>query len=517
MSFAAGFSPDGRWLISGMGPQWAVYHFWRVGTWDTDPDRRIDEERNGIASHPPAFTADGRLMALGIAPDQVRLADAATGRELARLTTLQPIIPTPLVFSPDGTKLIASTTRKTALVWDLRRIREEFARIGLDWDAPPYPVASAASRAPWPSPAAEAGAGRRRSDRDSGARAAELAEMNHRLAVNPDDAEALIHRGWLFFQERKWPAAIADLERRLRLQPNDADACWLLAEAYEGGGDLAGALAALSCRLERAPEDRDVRFRRGLLALAVARPDLARDDFTRILAAEPDLERRLSPGQASVRLRRHREALTDLDVLLAKDRERRRAVPVPAPQYHPRGPGRPRSGARRPREGRARSYPQTPETLDQRAWMLANGPIEQRDPESAVTLARRSVELAPGQYNSLGILGVALYRAGQCAEAVPVLEQGLAAEKGEFDAAELLLPGDGPPPAGAREPGPRLLRPGRAMVGRAQDLLAQAVAELTGFRAEAEAVLGLTRPIGELPAERVRPRAARPAVRDSAG
>ena len=91
-------------------------------------------------------------MALGIAPDQVRLADAATGHELARLTTLQPMIPTPLVFSPDGTKLIASTTRKTALVWDLRRIRNRLALMGLDWDAPAYPVALAASRAPGPVP-----------------------------------------------------------------------------------------------------------------------------------------------------------------------------------------------------------------------------------------------------------------------------------------------------------------------------------------------------------------------------
>ena len=79
-------------------------------------------------------------MALGIAPDQVLLADAATGRELARLTTLQPVTPTPLVFSPDGTKLIARTNQKTVLVWDLRRIRDQLAPIGLDWDAPPYPT-----------------------------------------------------------------------------------------------------------------------------------------------------------------------------------------------------------------------------------------------------------------------------------------------------------------------------------------------------------------------------------------
>jgi hypothetical protein len=89
---------------------------------------------------------------MGIAPDQVLLADAATGRDFARLTTLQPVTPAPLVFSADGTKLIARTNQKTVLVWDLRRIREQLAPMGLDWDAPPYPTASAASDALGPMP-----------------------------------------------------------------------------------------------------------------------------------------------------------------------------------------------------------------------------------------------------------------------------------------------------------------------------------------------------------------------------
>jgi hypothetical protein len=150
--FEAGFSPDGRWLISYAGRQRAVYHSWRVGTWGSDPDRRIHERRDGIALHPAGFTADGRLIAQGIAPNQLGLADAANGRELARLTTLQPILPTPLAFSRDGTRLIAHTTQKTALVWALRWIRDELARIGLDWDAPSYPVAPTASEAPAPVP-----------------------------------------------------------------------------------------------------------------------------------------------------------------------------------------------------------------------------------------------------------------------------------------------------------------------------------------------------------------------------
>ena len=139
VSFSVDFSPDGRWLVSSTRSRKESYHFWHVGSWELGPC--IDQERNGIAFHSPAFTHDGRLMAMGIAPDQILLADAATGRGLARLTTLQPVFATPLVFSPDGTTLIAKTDQKTVLVWDLRRIRDQLAPRGLDWNAPPYRAA----------------------------------------------------------------------------------------------------------------------------------------------------------------------------------------------------------------------------------------------------------------------------------------------------------------------------------------------------------------------------------------
>jgi hypothetical protein len=74
---------------------------------------------------------------------------------------------------------------------------------GLDWDTPPYPAAP-------DSPAALGVVLPVRAMRVFGEvlepevrRAAELAEMNHRIAAKPDDAEALIHRGWLFTQQKK--------------------------------------------------------------------------------------------------------------------------------------------------------------------------------------------------------------------------------------------------------------------------------------------------------------------------
>ena len=72
-------------------------------------------------------------------------------------------------------------------------------------------------------------------------RARELVEMNRTARRQPDDSEALVHRGWLFSQQKKWPEAIADLESFISgYRPGDSDACWLLGEAYEEAGKLAG-------------------------------------------------------------------------------------------------------------------------------------------------------------------------------------------------------------------------------------------------------------------------------------
>jgi tetratricopeptide (TPR) repeat protein len=249
------------------------------------------------------------------------------------------------------------------------------------------------------------------------------------------------------------------------------------------------------------PEDRDARFRRGLLALALAQPEIAAEDFTRILVAEPDLERaRYRRAQALVRLRRHREALADLDVLLATDPNEDAPYQYQLRSIIHEALGD-RDRARADREKAGSLLPADPITLNDRAWILVTGPIEQRDPEWAVTLARRAVELVPGQHDSLNTLGVALYRAGKYPEAVSVLERSLAAGKGEYAAFDLFFLAMAHHRLGdvnqARDGFDRAVR----WWSEHKDLPAQNIAELTGFRAEAEAVLGPTGPIGELPAD----------------
>jgi tetratricopeptide (TPR) repeat protein len=249
--------------------------------------------------------------------------------------------------------------------------------------------------------------------------------------------------------------------------------------------------------LERTPDDRDARFQRGLLALALGQPDLAMDDFSRVLAAEPDLERaRYRRAQALIRLGRHREALADLDVLIAKD-------PDKYALHELRGIVREALGdhvqARADRDKASSLVPKDPMALNNRAWIDATSPITERDPERAVALARRAVALAPGQQVYLNTLGVALYRAGQYAEAISVLERSLVAGKGDFDAFDLFFLAMAHQKLGHAPQARACFDQAVRWWGKQKNLSAQYVPELTGFRAEAEQLLAGARV--ELPAD----------------
>ena len=499
VSFVVGFSPDGQWLTSSAGSErgnW--YDFWHTGTWE--PGRRIKQERDGTAfTFPPVFTRDGRLMAVGIAPDQVLLADAASGRELVRLATLASVTPTPMAFSADGTKLAAATTRKNVLLWDLRQIREKLTPLGLDWDAPPYPASiaiaagAAASVSPPPRPVRVIGEVLEPLAR----REAERALMDRRLGTNPDDAEARIHRGWLSLTEGRLPEAIADLDHLHRQQPDYPDVERLLRQIYQAGSDLAGAFAFSSRVLQRAPEDHETRLQRGVIALELGLAQWAAGDFDRVLAGDPTRDAaRYHRARAMCRSGRYREALVDLDALIGKNANDFMLYELRSRAHEALGE---HEWARLDREQAASKLPKNPVDPNQEAWLLSTGSFAQRDPDRAIFLARQAIALQPDRATNLNTLGVALYRTDRYAEAVEVLGRSLAAGGGKFDAFDLFFL------AMAHH---KLGHPDRArtcfdgavrwMVGKT-GLPRNFSRELKSFRAEAEAVLA--GPGGELPAD----------------
>jgi len=123
-----GFSPDGQWLAA-TGDD---LRLWAVADW------RQEGEIGGGAF---AFSPDGKVLAVETKYGNVRLVDPSSGREYARLEDPNQARAVPR-FSLDGSRLILTGIEGHAVrVWDLRALREELAKLDLDWDVLAYPPA----------------------------------------------------------------------------------------------------------------------------------------------------------------------------------------------------------------------------------------------------------------------------------------------------------------------------------------------------------------------------------------
>jgi eukaryotic-like serine/threonine-protein kinase len=259
-----GFSPEGRWLVAGTGK---AYHFWETGSWRGAGT--VPREYPGKVLAPPAFTRDGKMMAAATSSSPslspVRLLDPASGREFATLVLPQAEMVTWLCFSPDGGLLAAACSGKTVWVWDLGKIREQLAAMGLDWDLPPCP------RAPPPAPRArplsvqvvlldaravidECDRALARDPKNYGAYARRglarqwlgqdreairdfSAALEHFPARGPPPVRAQLfeRRALSYLRLREHESALADLRKAVELAPDFASACNNLAWVYLTG------------------------------------------------------------------------------------------------------------------------------------------------------------------------------------------------------------------------------------------------------------------------------------------
>ena len=127
-SMAVGFSPDGKWLAT----HGAGLRLWAADSWQAGPQ---------IGGGAFAFSPDGRLLAVETGYGAIRLVEPDTGREYARLEDPQQDRAGWICFGPDGTRLVSICNDSQSIhVWDLSAIREQLARMELDWDLPPYPL-----------------------------------------------------------------------------------------------------------------------------------------------------------------------------------------------------------------------------------------------------------------------------------------------------------------------------------------------------------------------------------------
>jgi serine/threonine protein kinase/WD40 repeat protein/tetratricopeptide (TPR) repeat protein len=501
--FYVTFSADGRWLVCAADNKEASgYSFWRVGTWERELLIRTETD----IPRTPAFTRDGRLMALKMSPQQILLADPADGRAIARLSALQPVSAAPSAFSPDGSKL-ATVTNKQGIVrlWDLQRVRDRLEAMGLDWDQPGYeekPRKTDATRT------------KKRSDpvilggltpfshtplevqvigevqEPKLRRQREIAGLTLKLLFhNPFDAEAYLRRGWEHLQERNWASARRDLKIASGLRPDLPEVHRLCAEVYLQTGEPEAALAALSKHLERRPADLDCRLQRGKVALALGQLQPASEDLTQVLDAEPARDTARSyRARAYLRLGKAHESIADIDWLL-KDHPRDFLL------HTMRADAQERLGnhaqALADQQTARELCPSDPRALNGQAWRNVTGPLIQRDPERALPLARLAVERDPQNALHLNTLGVVQYRLGRYQDARATLKKSLELGKGHWDAFDLFflamchahLGED----AQAKECYGRAVRWVEQNPGRLPESQQE---ELNSFRAEAEAVLG---------------------------
>jgi serine/threonine protein kinase/WD40 repeat protein len=118
------FSPDGRWLAANDG------RFWDTESWS-------EVRRSEPHSH-MVFSSNSKILAQASNTGIVRLIDPESAHEYARLEDPRQDPVRFLYFNHNDTQLVV--TWADVHVWDLRAIRQELNRLGLDWDLPPYPA-----------------------------------------------------------------------------------------------------------------------------------------------------------------------------------------------------------------------------------------------------------------------------------------------------------------------------------------------------------------------------------------
>ena len=207
------FTPDSRALIICRGD---AFTFWDVET--LQPIRRLARE---VALYPGhvAFSSDGTLMALEMAPAVIHLREVATGRLVAKLEDPHGDRAQWMGFTPDGTQLVvAAPYAKEIHIWDLRAMRQRLKVMGLDWDWPEFPSADlkVLAAAPMKVNVLPGDLARPLRTREQKATQA-IAQYRLEVKREPDNASACNELAWICLTA---PAALRDVEAALPLAEN---------------------------------------------------------------------------------------------------------------------------------------------------------------------------------------------------------------------------------------------------------------------------------------------------------
>ena len=138
-SASVAFSPDGRLLVVAGGQE---YSFWSTNNWTCV--HRLPRDNIGDLAGYVAFDAQGKVIAITDRLRSVTLADAVDLRTLATFSAPDAAIISSLTLSDDGGHLAAGMENGMVHVWNVRLIRDELKKLGLDWNLPPLQAPTAA-------------------------------------------------------------------------------------------------------------------------------------------------------------------------------------------------------------------------------------------------------------------------------------------------------------------------------------------------------------------------------------
>jgi serine/threonine protein kinase/WD40 repeat protein len=207
-----GFSPDGRWVATTGGG----LSLWEVGSW------KRGKQIGGLRF---AFSPDSKMLAVETGHGAVRLVDPESGQEYARLEDPNQERAHQICFNSEGTQLVApSLDSQSVHVWNLRAIREQLAKMGLDWGLPPYAPAPEVDE---PRPLeiqVDLGSPAKVAPDEKQMTQQLIDEKRHALEANPNDARACNALAWTYLTApealRDWKAALPVAQKAVQLVPD---------------------------------------------------------------------------------------------------------------------------------------------------------------------------------------------------------------------------------------------------------------------------------------------------------
>jgi serine/threonine protein kinase/WD40 repeat protein len=244
------FTPDSRSLIIARDDEFSF--------WDVETLRPSGHLRRDVAQFPGwvAFSPDGRLMALEMAPAVIHLKEVTTGRTVAKLEDPHGDRASWQGFTPDGTQLVVLAGHTRAIhIWDLRAIRSRLKAMGLDWDWPEFPPAATDDPAAAPVAIDVLGGDLARTALSCEQQAREDIEHSRRnVEASPDWAAACNNLAWTYLiapqAMRNAKAAMPLAEKAVRLEAGNASFRNTLGLAYYRAGHYRQAIDVLRPNLQ---------------------------------------------------------------------------------------------------------------------------------------------------------------------------------------------------------------------------------------------------------------------------